>query len=242
MKRIFIALFLALLPAPAYASETFPTFAVDVTGTQVTDWRYRSAHPLPDTWGYTTGDGTQTLGFSTKRLGRLNASTVTGRLELWGMDREPAVKGTVDRASSVIFRPGPPVCEGGTLDPECAGYDPTPKPQPQDCRHRSLPVKVHLTASNRDNSGLTLALETETKGRFSQCGPDSGERSTFTEKLDEHEVIAFANVARRLKRLKVGRTLKLHGGKEDGCPMTAPRAGLDLCKTTDVTVEITRKS
>ncbi len=238
MKRLLILILLAF-PAPAHALS-WPEYDVDITGIQVTDWRYLSAHPLPETWGYTTGEGSQTIGFRTTRKGRLGAMRHQ-RLTLMGMDREPRIKGTVKRSSRVIFRPGPPVCEGGKLDPECANYDPTPKQQPQECRRQDLPVNLRITSSGNRQENLTVTVDADTRNRYANCGPDSGERSRLTEDLDEREVMVFDNVARRLNRLRVGRTVKIAREAQDGCPFPAPHAGFDVCRLTDVTLEITRR-
>jgi hypothetical protein len=223
-------------------------YRVELTGIQVHDWRYRSAVPLPVEAGWQRGDGTQTVGWQTTRPGILTATRNHLRrigdvrlpaFVLNGFRRDPKLKATVDRSSEIVSKTGPPVCEGGKLDPECAGYVERTTPLPQACGRHELPMKLSFTPYE-DGRTLETLIDADPAARYRECGPGTGAAS-WLPALDEELGTTFPDAGRRLKRLRRGGRLRLrHSAETDGCPLGEERQGFADCAVTDVTVEITR--
>jgi hypothetical protein len=253
------ALLLTLgLTSPARASNAFAedrVFRVDVTGIQVVDWRARTSWPLDDLAGWTTQDGSQTLGWHTRRTGTLNGTRYLRRrvgdvvlppFVLAGAGRALRIEGTVERRSAVRSRDPTPVCEGGTLDDDCLVV-PFPRSVPQTCGRRSIPVGVVVSPSGEENEDLVVTTAAAPDRRYPACGPSGGvmglrpPTSGTGRSPDADLDVAFRNVARRVGRVRRGGRLKLERELRLGCPMPAIRPGVvDSCTTTHVTVELTR--
>jgi hypothetical protein len=245
------------VPAPASAAGEIAedrTYRTEVTGIQVVDWRGRSSWPLDDLAGWSTQDGSQTLGWRTTRTGRLAATrylrrrlggTVLPPMALDGTTRAVRLRGTVRRTSAVRRRDPRPVCEGGALDPECRVL-PVPRSVAQSCGRRALPVRVHLGVSGARNEDLLVTTSAHPDRRYATCGPREvmalRPPTVGTGRSPDGDLdVAFPDVARRLARLSRGRTLRLRSHVRLGCPWPSIRPGVvDACTTTDVSVELTR--
>lgn len=240
------------LPATAAAGGDIArdvTFTVEVTGTQVHDWRYRSSEPLRDEDGWTSGDGSQTIGWHTTRTAKFEGIRYLKRnlggtrlpdSVLLAPSREAKAKATVDRTSTVSRKDRHPVCEGGDLDPECALFVPLTIPVRQVGGRRDLPMRIDLFATG-DQSGLEVKPVTTAAARYAECGPDTGPGSTLFRSFGEPLAVEFDGIARRATRLGLRKTLKLRRQiRSSGCLLPQTGAGFRSCATTDVTVELRR--
>lgn len=156
------------------------------------------------------------------------------------------MRGTVLRSSRITRKDPDPVCEGGSLDPECR-TTPAPRPVPQTCGRRSLPVETTVAPSGSENEDLMVLVHAKPDARFPHCGPAGGVMglrppTVGTGRSPDGDLdVAFRDAARRIGRLARGRTLRLHREVRLGCPPPAIRPGhVDACTTTDLTIELTR--
>jgi hypothetical protein len=232
------------------------SYRVDVTGIQVVDWRARSSWPLDDLAGWTSQDGTQTLGWQTTRTGTLEGTRYLRRrvggvvlppFAFTGTGRAPRIKGTVLRKSTVTARDPTPVCEGGDLDDECLVV-PLTRGVAQACGRKTPQVRVVVSYAGDENEDLTVQTTAEIDALYPQCGPANGvmdlrpPTADSGRSPDQDLDVTFPNVSRRVARLRKGATLKLRREVRLGCPLPAIRPGyVDGCVTTDVTVELTRQ-
>lgn len=248
---------LALVTPRAAAASIFEdrSYRVDVTGIQVVDWRARSSWPLDDLAGWTRQDGSQTLGWRTTRTGtivgtryrvrRLGGTTLPA-FTIGSAGRRLRMRGTVLRSSRITRKAADPVCEGGSLDPECR-TSPAPLPVPQSCGRRTLAVQTTVAPSGSENEDLIVLVHARPDERYPQCGPVGGVMglrppTVGTGRSPEGDLdVTFRDAAPRIGRLGRGRTLRLHREVRLGCPLPAVRPGhVDACTTTDLTVELTR--
>lgn len=258
-----LALFLAVpsaVPAGASAAPAFEdrAFAVEITGIQTIDWRSRSSWPLDDDAGWTTQDGTQTLGWQTTRKGRIDGTRYRRRrlgtvtmppFAINWVGRQPRIKATVKRVSAVQAKDPNPVCEGGTLDPECV-FVPLTHGVPQTCGgQRAVRLPVTIGPAGEQNERLRVATVAEVDELYPQCGPSGGLMAlrqpgpTAGTRVARDDLQAeFRAAARRLGRLRRGGRLTLRHRADLGCPLPpAVTPGVvESCVTTDITVELTR--
>lgn len=245
-------------PGPASAAGTVledRSYRIEVTGIQVIDWRSRTSWPLDGLAGWTSQDGTQTLGWQTTRTGGLRGTRYRVRrlggvrlptFAFTGSGRTPKIKATVLRKNTVVARDPTPVCEGGSLDDDCLVV-PLTRGVAQACGRKTPRMQVAVSYEGDENEHLTIETTTEIDELYPQCGPTSGvmdlrpPTADSGRSPDQDLDMTFRNASRRVARLGRGRTLKLRREVRLGCPLPAIRPGyVDGCTTTDVTVELTR--
>ncbi len=199
--------------------------AFDVSAIQVTDWRNWSG----TTDSYQHASGTQTLGWATTKRVIADVTAYTGHgidvPPLLILPRKPFAAHVAAHRDTdwVIHSPGGCDSEGGC--PEGAP-GPTDTRPPVRCPDRRL--------------ATTLSVE-----------PDLQDRLTVVFDLDSDQLddVVLRDGARRLQRLRRGRTITLKGSDDQGaddiipylvCPAQLTGDGEKECTTTEVIVKAKR--
>jgi hypothetical protein len=264
-----LVLVASLAAAGPAAAAPDMRFTADITGTHVIHWEYRG-ELFPETckpWG--AGSGEQAIGFSTEAKMKIGGYLDGERLSL---SRE-----TDGRWKTVLSRKG----TWNASDPlghACTGCGPLseygpcqepPKLGPWDCTTRKLKgtsarldwVGAGQAVDQGDEDKLAVLDDSVVIGVFvdpniknpdKNCPPRVNDRNV----VDFHHKSPAIVIARAglLDRLRVGRSLTLHGTKELGyrapipgradeladCKKIEVEHGYQECSTTDIRVKLRR--
>jgi hypothetical protein len=252
---------LVLAPAGAHAA-TARTYAVAVTGIHVVDWQYQGEGYPDQCTAWSKGTGTQTLGIRTTKRARymiLSLPGVAPRLLTTKLGRYVGVARRTgsdweDHAipQTAACTPCGPLSEYGP----CA-EEPPPLAPLHDCARRngvaSAGVELFEAGKSYEPDGPAalvdaLHVRTSVVAGFRSCPPTQPDGPGL-HAGDPLEVSIVGAKVRRIRKLRRGRTLTLHGAEERGfaagresrkCSKPAGGIGYSECAVTDVTVEIRR--
>jgi hypothetical protein len=257
------ALLILLAPVPAGAhAATAGTYAVEVTGIHVVDWQYRGEGYPDQCKAWSKGAGTQTLGIRTTKAARYMTLALPGVAPRLLSTRLGRYAGVARRTGSdwedhaipqtAACSPCGPLSEYG----ECA-EEPPPIAPLHDCARRNgiAAAAVELLEAGKSYepdgpAALVDALHVQTNvvAAFPSCPPTQADGPGL-HAADPLEVSIVGAKVRRIRKLRRGRTLTLHGSEERGfaqgresrkCSKPAGGFGYSECAVTDVTVEIRR--
>jgi hypothetical protein len=229
--------------ARAPTSVRHQDFTVDVTGSHVVDWQFRSRHFGDYETGWDEGRGRQRLNWDFRtplRVRLLHFPAVPGHLPagttLMHLDRTSVV-GVVHRTMRAMEFPGKPASEGCDI----VGCEaPPPRPITGSCPRRKADLHLSVNADKRGALDVRPVLQGDV--RYADCWP-----TTLISGLEHHKphLPRIRRAVQRMGAMKVDEQIRLVQRDDEAgtCPLPDPpnpNGDIEECAFTYTIVLIRR--